>query len=96
MYILIVEIIASPEAVEPHAETHRNWVKQYLQEGIFLAAGARKDKRGGVILAKAIDQKLLEARIKEDIYVRAGVAKYDIIAIDCKFAAPGYENLIEE
>ncbi|MFN7096179.1 MAG: YciI family protein [Gammaproteobacteria bacterium] len=96
MYILVVNIIANQKTVEVHAERHRNWVKQCLQQGLFLAAGARTDQRGGVILAKSRDMGSLKKLLDEDIYVQAKVAEYQIITIDCKFTAPGYENLLED
>lgn len=95
MYVLVVNIIADQETVEIHAERHRNWVKQCLQQGLFIAAGARTDQRGGVILAKARNTESLKQLINEDIYVQENIAEYKIITIDCKFTAPGYENLLD-
>ncbi|MFN7097898.1 MAG: hypothetical protein ACK4PR_10160, partial [Gammaproteobacteria bacterium] len=69
---------------------------QCLQQGLFLAAGARTDQRGGVILAKSRDMDSLKKLLHEDIYVQVRIAEYQIITIDCKFTAPGYDNLWEE
>ena len=94
MYILAVHFSQSPEMVAKEAETHSAWVKKYIDEGIFLAAGPKKSKLGGVILVRSMDKKNLMKILEQDSYVKADVAEYQIIDIDCKLAAKDFEKLI--
>ena len=94
MYILAVHFSQTPEVVAPEVEAHGVWVKKYFDEGIFLAAGPKKSKLGGAILVSSIEKKKLLKILAEDSYVKADVADYQIIDIDCKLAAQGFEKLI--
>lgn len=93
MYLLVANYIKSPEEVAPHVPTHAAWIKQHVDEGIFLFAGPKKSKLGGVILVKAIDKNKLMQIISKDSYCKADVAEYQIIDFDCKVAAPQLELL---
>jgi uncharacterized protein YciI len=84
MFLLIVNYTEPPEQVALHADTHRSWVKQYIEEGVFLFAGPKKSKLGGAILVKSIDKNKLKTIIAEDSFVKADVAEYQIIDFDCK------------
>jgi uncharacterized protein YciI len=44
MFLLIVGYTQSPEQVTVHAPAHAEWIKQYIEEGIFLFAGPKKSK----------------------------------------------------
>lgn len=96
MYLLIVSYTKSAEEVAPHVSAHSAWVKRYINEGIFLFAGPKKDKSGGAILAKSIDEILLKQILAEDSYVKANVCNYQVIDFDCKAVATGLELLITE
>lgn len=93
MNILIFDLIKTPDEVAPHAEGHSKWVKQYLSEGVFVAAGPKKNKLGGVILAKSIDKKKLLAILAQDPYIIEELADCRVIDMDCKLAIDGLEIL---
>ncbi len=84
MFLLIVGYTQSPKQVAVHAPAHAEWVKQYIEEGVFLFAGPKKSKLGGAILVKSMDKQKLKAIIVEDLFVKADVAEYQIIDFDCK------------
>lgn len=93
MFLLVVNYTQSPEEVSKHVDTHSEWVKKYLEEGIFVFAGPKKSKLGGVILVKSIDKCKLKKIINEDSYVQADVAEYQLIDFDCKVTLPDLELL---
>ncbi len=93
MYMLIVDYIKPAESVEPHIPPHGIWVKKYIDQGIFLFAGPKKSKLGGVILAKSMDKKQLMAIIAEDPYVSQDVAEYRVIDFDAKLTIPELDYL---
>lgn len=94
MYVLAVHFSQAPEIVSPEIEAHGVWVKKYFDEGIFLAAGPKKSKLGGVIIARSIKKEKLIKILSEDSFVKADVADYQIIDIDCKFASGDFSKLI--
>ena len=94
MNVLIVNYIKQSEEVKPHIDAHNIWVKKYFDEGIFMAAGPKKSKLGGVILAKTIDKSKLLKILAEDSYVQYDVAEYQIIEVDFKLTETGLEKLL--
>ena len=59
MLIITSTYITDMTQVEPHRKAHEEWVMKYIDKGKFLFAGPKKDKPGGVIVAKSIDEELL-------------------------------------
>ena len=96
MYVLVVSFSKSPEFVTPHVETHSMWVKKYIDKGIFLAAGPKKSKLGGVILAKNIDKENLKKILEEDSYVQNDVVDYQIIDMNFRLSSDEFKFLIDE
>jgi uncharacterized protein YciI len=93
MFMLIVNYTKPEEEVSKHKETHSIWVKKYIDQGIFLLAGPNKNKLGGAILAKSLDEDMLNKILSEDSYVKAEVAEYQIIQFDCKASTSELEFL---
>ncbi len=84
MFALIVDFIKPVDLVTPQIVPHNEWVKKYFDEGLFLVAGPKASKLGGVILARSIEKKNLMKILGEDPYVTADVAEYKVIEFDCK------------
>ena len=79
--------------VEPHRQAHGEWVSKYIHQGIFLFAGPKKDKRGGIILAKSIEEETLAKILSEDSYLQAGLVENQIIEFVSAFAQPELINV---
>ena len=88
MLIASSRFITDPSRAEPHRQAHIDWVEQHIGEGLFLFAGPKADKSGGIILAKGNDRDRLAAILAEDSWVQAGIVENEIIAFDAKFALP--------
>lgn len=95
MFLLNVSYIKIPAQVEPYIKAHGEWVKHYLDKGIFLFAGPKKSGLGGVIAIKAIEKTELLKILAEDSYVVADVAEYQIIEFDCKLAHENLQSLLQ-
>lgn len=93
MFVLNVSYNKLPEVVAEHSATHGQWVKKYIDEGVFLCAGPKPSKLGGVILAKSISKARLLDIIKEDSFVIHDVAEYQILEFDCKLASIAFDSI---
>lgn len=93
MFILNISFSKSPEVVSKYVGTHGDWVKKYIDAGIFLCAGPKPSKLGGVIIAKSMDKSKLLAIIAEDSYVLEDVADYQITEFDCKLTSGDFNIL---
>lgn len=88
MLIVSSRFITDPSRAEPHRQAHIDWVERYVGEGLFLFAGPKADKSGGIILARGNDRDRLSAILGEDSWVQAGIVENEIVAFDAKFALP--------
>ncbi|MDP3773836.1 MAG: YciI family protein [Gemmatimonadales bacterium] len=52
---------------------------RYAREGVFQAWARRDPPTGGVLVAAAPDRASLEAIVAQDRYVRAGVARAEVV-----------------
>ncbi|MDR3490975.1 MAG: YciI family protein [Gammaproteobacteria bacterium] len=93
MFLLVVNYTQSTEEVSKHVASHSEWVKKYIDEGIFVFAGPKKNKLGGAILAKSIDRIVLDKILAEDSFVKVEVAIYQVIDFDCRVTVPDLELL---
>jgi hypothetical protein len=66
MFLINSSYIAELSQVEPHRKEHVEWVTKHINEGIFLFAGPKKSKLGGIILAKSIEKERLLGILSED------------------------------
>ena len=82
MLIVTSTYIKDMTRVEPHRKAHEEWVMKYIDKGKFLFAGPKKDKPGGVIVAKSIDEELLPVILSEDSHLQTGVVEIQIVAFD--------------
>ena len=79
LFVVLVhytEPLAVVDAIRP---AHLQHVERYAREGIFQAWARRAPPTGGVLVAAAPDRPTLEAIVGEDPYVRAGVARAEIV-----------------
>ena len=96
MFLIITSYITDPAQVEPHRKAHGEWVKRYIDEGVFLFAGPKKSKLGGVILAKGVDRARLLRIIAEDSYVQADLVENQVVEFSSVFAQAGVAGLVVE
>ena len=95
MYILITSLTQPPEVAKAYFDDHCAWLHKYIDKGVFLASGPKKNHLGGGILVKSMDKKDLLEILKEDSYVRADVADYQIIDMEFRLADPELKSLLD-
>ena len=66
-----------------------------MPKGCLLPPARKVPRTGGVILAKGKSRKELQAILKEDPFVQAGIADYEITQFTLNMVAEGLESLKE-
>ena len=69
MYVIDIHYTASLERIDDALERHRAFLQPQFDKGIFIAAGPKVPREGGVILAARIDRDELDAILKTDPFV---------------------------
>ncbi|WP_372773844.1 YciI family protein [Mangrovibacterium sp.] len=82
MFLILIEYMVPFAEVEPHIPAHIEFVRKYYSEGRFLLTGKKIPRTGGVILANGNSKEELTELLKEDPFVKYGVAGFDLIEIE--------------
>jgi uncharacterized protein YciI len=82
LFVVLVHYTAELAAVDAVRPAHFEHLERHAREGVFRAWGRRDPPTGGVLVAVAPDRAALEAILAEDPYVRAGVARAEIVAFN--------------
>ena len=90
MYVIDIHYTASLERIDDALERHRAYLQPLLDRGIFIAAGPKVPRDGGVILTARIDRDELEAILQTDPFVMEGLATYCVTEFRMTRAAPGF------
>lgn len=89
MYVIDLHYLASLEHVDNALDRHRDYLQRQFDAGVFVAAGPKVPRDGGVILAMRIDRDALEAILQTDPFVTEGLATYTVTEFRMTRAAPG-------
>lgn len=79
LFVLSVTYLVELTEVDRHLEAHREWLDKNFASGLFMVSGPQVPRRGGVILARAHDESSIMEAVHQDPFVRARVARYDIV-----------------
>ena len=92
MFILTLTYKVPNDDVDRHLEAHMAWLKEGYDTGIFLAAGRRVPRTGGMILAVG-ERDAVDAMAKRDPFNVNGIADYIISEVNITSTADGLEKL---
>lgn len=91
MYVVYLTYFRPVEEVEALLEPHIQWLDRYFDAGVFIAAGRKDPRTGGMVLVKDIDRARLDTILAEDPFV--AVANYDVTKINVTRAAEAFAAL---
>ena len=91
MYIINLSYHRPIEEVEALTKLHINWLKRFFAAGVFIAAGRKDPRDGGMILAKDIDRDRLDTILAEDPFV--AVAHYEVIKVNVTLTSDDFKAL---
>ncbi|BAO85268.1 YciI family protein [Caballeronia cordobensis] len=89
MYVINLRYTGALAEIDDALDAHRVYLERYFAAGVFVVAGPKVPREGGVILASDIERERLDAIIAEDPFARQGLAHYDIIEFEATRLAPG-------
>ena len=79
--MFVIELIYKTdlEEIDAHMTAHVRFLKKYYAAGNFHVSGRKIPRDGGVILAVGKGRQDIEAIIREDPFIRNGLAEFRII-----------------
>ncbi len=78
-FVVLIHYTAPLAAVDAVRAEHLAHVERHAREGVFRAWARRDPPTGGILVAAASDRAALETILADDPYVKAGVARTEIV-----------------
>ncbi|WP_158784054.1 YciI family protein [Pantoea sp. BAV 3049] len=94
MYIVSLNYTRPLEEVEAVLDAHLTWLDKYFDAGVFIAAGRKDPRTGGLIIAADIDRERLNTILAEDAF--QAVADYEVTKVNVTRAADEFAGLVGE
>lgn len=96
IYILDFHNLKPVHEVDEAIEAHRAFLIKYTGEGVFLAAGAKVPRSGGIIVVADIERSRLDAILAEAPFLQRGSATCTVTEFGAKHTAEGMPELIRK
>jgi uncharacterized protein YciI len=71
--------------VDQAIEEHRAFLAKYVQQGVFLIAGAKVPRTGGIIIVKDMERARLDAILTEAPFLRHNSATCTVTEFNAKW-----------
>ena len=94
MYVVSLTYRVPQDIVDFHNDAHISWLQKAFDDGVFIAAGRKVPRTGGLLLSQA-DRATLDASLKLDPFYTNGVADFEVVEFHAARVAPGYEFLLD-
>ena len=95
MYVVSLSYKVPEEIVEFHLPAHVSWLQAAFDAGVFLVAGRKIPRTGGLLISNA-DRSVLGASLAKDPFYVNGVADFEVMEFHASRVAPGYETLLDD
>jgi len=95
--MFVIELIykADLEDIDASMRAHMAFLKQQYTAGKFLVSGRKIPRDGGIILAVAASRDEIEQIVKDDPFVKRGLAEYRVIEFRASQRAEDMPKRIE-
>ncbi|MEW1808661.1 YciI family protein [Arthrobacter sp. SLBN-53] len=94
MYVVSLTYRVPQEIVDFHNDAHIAWLQKAFDDGVFIAAGRKIPRTGGLLLSQA-ERQTLDASLAQDPFYTNGVADFEVLEFHAGRVAPGFENLLD-
>lgn len=95
MFIVLIEYVAPIERIDALMSRHVAFLEPHLRTGMFVAAGRRNPRTGGVVLARAESREELTALMADDPFVAEGAATFEILEFRTSLHAACFKEMAD-
>lgn len=90
MYVIDLIYTASLERIDDALEAHRAFLARQFEAGVFVAAGPKVPRDGGIILAVRIERDKLDEILASDPFAQQNLARYEVTEFKTTRLAAGF------
>lgn len=88
MFVVLLRFAAKKSQAPDHMAGHQEWIRQGVEDGVFLLVGSLQPGQGGAVLAHDTTLDELRERVAADPFVAHEVVSAEIIEIAPNTADP--------
>lgn len=81
MFVIFLRFAENRHLAGDHVQGHNDWIRQGVDDAVFLLAGSLSEGTGGAILAHGVTRADLEKRLDADPFVAQRIVAPEIIEI---------------
>jgi uncharacterized protein YciI len=81
MFVIFLRFAENRHLAGDHMGGHNDWIRQGIDDAVFLLVGSLSGGQGGAILAHGVTRSDLEKRLEADPFVAEGIVVPEIIEI---------------
>lgn len=97
MYVVDLAYKTSKDAIEPHLQSHLAFIKKYIEDETFLAAGPKSPRSGGVILvSEKLSRSQLDELLRQDPFYKFGIAEYTVAEFSANHHHPALGAILQD
>jgi uncharacterized protein YciI len=96
MYVINLIYTAPLDRIDDALEAHRAFLAKQFDAGVFVAAGPKVPRDGGIILAVRIERDRLDGILASDPFAQQNLARYEVTEFKATRLAPGLSLPIPE
>jgi uncharacterized protein YciI len=96
MYVVSLTYTASLDRVDDALNAHRVFLARQFEAGVFVMAGPKVPRDGGVIIAVCIERSRLDEILASDPFAQQKLARYDVTEFRATRLAPGLNLKVPE
>jgi uncharacterized protein YciI len=78
MYVINLIYTAPLERIDDALEAHRAFLTKHFDAGVFVAAGPKMPRDGGIILAVRIERDKLDEILASDPFAQQNLARFEV------------------
>lgn len=86
MFVVLLRFSNNKARAAELMAAHNAWIQQGINDGVLLLVGSLQPAAGGALLAHGVSRADLDARVRQDPFVDAGVVRAEILEIAPKRA----------
>lgn len=86
MFVVLLRFSDNKARAAELMAAHNAWIQQGIDDGVLLLVGSLQPAAGGALLAHGVSRADLDARVRQDPFVEAGVVHAEILEIAPKRA----------
>ena len=93
MFIILLRFSENKARAQELMDTHKAWIRQGVDDGVFLMVGSLQPNAGGAILAQGCTPDEMRRRVDDDPFVAEKVVAAEILEITPNITDPRLEFL---